>query len=315
MNQSSAFQMPDCQIPDCQIFAGVDGGGTKCRVRLRNAQGVLIGEAEGGSGNIRLGLDLVWNNILTAIDQALVNAGAGPGRNSAVFGKMSLGLGLAGISDAGDAARTIAAGPRFGRCEASSDAHTAVLGAFSGRDGGILISGTGSAAYAWVGGKGIQVGGWGFELCDDGSAADLGRDALRAALDGQDGMAPTTDFTRAVIARFGTATDIVHFVTDARPRDYGQLAPMVMQFADAGDAVAVALVEQQARFMGRYIARLNEIGAKSVCLVGGMAPVFQPWLSPAARAVLAEPEHDALEGAILMAQGHANGLTPAKVTG
>ncbi|ESQ87483.1 ATPase [Asticcacaulis sp. AC460] len=304
MNQSSAFQ----------IFAGVDGGGTKCRVRLRDAQGALIGEAEGGSGNIRLGLDLVWNNILSALDTALGKAG----RNRSVFPKMSLGLGLAGISDAGDAARTIAAGPDFGRCDASSDAHTAVLGAFSGRDGGILISGTGSAGYAWVGGKAIQVGGWGFELGDEGSAADLGRNALRAALHAHDGLGPVTEFTRAVIAHFGAPADIVHFVTDARPRDYGQLSPMIMTFADAGDSVAVTLVEDQARFMGRYIGRLHELGAAKVCLVGGMAPVLQPWLSPAARSVLAEPEHDALEGAILMAQGAANGLSsvlaPPQVT-
>ncbi len=300
MNQSS---------PPYQIFAGVDGGGTKCRVRLRDANGTLIGEAEGGSGNIRLGLDLVWSHILQALDTALAQSG----RNRSAYGKISLGLGLAGISDYGDAARTIAAGPKFARCEASSDAHAAALGAFSGRDGAILISGTGSAAYAWVGGHGIQIGGWGFELGDDGSAADLGRDALRATLDAIDGLSPPSSLTQALLARFETPAEIVHFVTSAKPKDYGELAPLIMQHAGQGDPVAVALVEKQAHDMGRYIARLHEVGAHRIALVGGMAPVFKPWLNPVAQALLAEPEHDALEGALLMAQGQPSGLKPAQV--
>lgn len=295
--------------PQLELFAGVDGGGTQCRIRLRDAHGQLLGEGVSGSGNIRLGLDLVWTNILTALDQALARAG----RDRTAFSRMSLGLGLAGISDAGDAVRAVAAGPRFARIDAASDAHTACLGAHSGRDGGILISGTGSAAYAWVRGKGTQVGGWGFELCDKGSAADLGRDALRAALEGQDGLGPQSLLTRQLLARFGSAAEIVHFVTSAKPRDYGALAPVVMNAAGDGDPVAVALVRRQAEDIGRYVARLHEIGADKVCLVGGMAQVFAPWLGEATRAGLAEAEHDALEGAILLAHGMSSGLAPQKV--
>ena len=298
---------PDSHL---QLFAGVDGGGTKCRVRLRDAGGTLLGEAEGGSGNVRLGLDLVWGNIIAALDDVLAQAGL----DRSAYGRISLGLGLAGISRADDAEATIAAGPKFARCDAASDAHTACLGAFSGRDGGILISGTGSAAHAWVGGQSYQIGGWGFEVCDNGSAADLGRSAIREALMGYDGLAPETDFTRALIARFGQPADIVHWVTTAKPRDFGALAPMIMSHAGKGDIVAVALVEKSAHDLGRYIARLHEIGARKVCLVGGMAPVFMPWLSSWARSVLAEPEHDALEGAIMLAYGTANGLRPHVAT-
>ncbi len=287
------------------IYAGVDGGGTHCRVRLRDTDGRVLGEAEGGPANIRLGLNLVWANILSALDQALTQAGQSP----VSWDKISIGLGLAGIADTSDVERTIKAGPRFARIDAATDAHTACLGAFSGRDGGLLIAGTGSAAYAWVGGKGHPVGGWGFEVCDDGSAASLGRESIRSALQGWDGLAPETDFTRAVILHFGGhPADIVHWVTTAKPRDYGQLAPLTMKYADDGDAIAVGLVQQSAHDLGRYIARLHEIGATKVCLVGGMAKPFGPWLSPWTNSVLAEPEHDALDGAILMAHGRDNGI-------
>ena len=290
--------------PNLQLFAGVDGGGTRCRVRLRDAHGALIGEGTSGPGNVRLGLEPVWANILAALDQALAQGG----RNRTAFARLSLGLGLAGISDQGDAERVIAAGPRFARAAAASDVHTACLGAFSGRDGGVVISGTGSSAYAWAGGKGTQVGGWGFELCDDGSAADLGRGALRAALDGADGLGPASEMTRAILSQFGTPSGIVHFVTGARPRDYGALSPLVMGFADSGDAVAAALVRHQAASIGVYVKRLNAIGAPKVCLVGGMAEPFSPWLDAETKALLTEPEHDALEGGLLLAHGMSNGL-------
>lgn len=297
------------------LYAGVDGGGTHCRVRLRDAAGQLMGEAEGGPANIRLGLNLVWGNILGALDKALAEAR----RPSISWDEISIGLGLAGIADASDIDRTLKAGPRFARADAATDAHTACLGAFSGRDGGLLIAGTGSAAYAWVAGRGHAVGGWGFEVCDDGSAASLGREAIRSALQGWDGLGPVTEFTRAVIAHFGGhPADIVHWVTTAKPRDYGLLAPLTMTFADEGDAVAVSLVQQSATDLGRYIARLHEIGAAKVCLVGGMAKPFGPWLSPWTHSILATPEQDALEGALLMAHGAengiGNGMTPQTVS-
>ena len=161
-----------------------------------------------------------------------------------------------------------------------------------------------------MGQKATQIGGWGFEVCDNGSAADLGRMAIRAALEGQDGLAPDTGFTRALIEHFGGhPADIVHWVTTAKPRDYGALAPLVMGFANGGDAVAVALVQHSANDLARYIGRLHAIGADKVCLVGGMAPIFRPWIDPKTRAGLAEPEHDALEGGLLMAHGVSNGLS------
>lgn len=289
-----------------QYFLGIDGGGSNCRARLRDAEGRLLGEGMSGSANIRLGLDLVWGHILEATDQALAQAGL----TREAFARTAIGLGLAGITTAEDAARTIAAGPRFAFASAGTDAHAAVLGAFSGRDGAILITGTGSAGYAWVKGKGHAVGGWGFEVSDDGSAAVLGREATRVALHAYDGLAPRSAFTDAVMARFNDQpSQVVAWATTARPKDYGTLAPLILSHAQDGDAVAVALIEQAARDLGRYIRRLNKLGAAQVCLVGGMAGVLTPWLAPWTRPLLATPEQDAIEGALLMAKGAGNGLS------
>jgi glucosamine kinase len=289
-----------------EYYAGVDGGGTHCRVRVRDAGGQLVGEATGGPGNIRLGFEVIWPNILTALDEALAQGG----RDRAVLPQMSFGLGLAGITNAETAQQTIAAGPDFGRIRATSDAHAALLGAFSGRDGAILITGTGSAAYGWVKGKALVAGGWGFEVSDDGSGASLGRESIRAALHAHDGLRDQTAFTRAVMDHFdGDPSVVVAWVTTARAGDYGTLAPLAISHAEQGDAVAVELVQAQAAFLERYIHRLRALGAQKVALVGGMAKPFGPWLSATVKDWLAEPEQDALEGSILMARGAPDGFS------
>lgn len=281
------------------FLIGVDGGGTGCRVRVRDSGGSLLGEAAGGPGNIRLGIDVAWGNILGALDGALAQAGL----DRAAFAQASMGLGLAGIVDLQTAQATIAAGPLCGAVRAVSDAHIACLGAFGGGDGAILISGTGSAGHAVIDGVGVPMFGWGFEVDDKGSAASLGRSAITAALDGRDGLARETSFTREVLDVLGTtAPAIVRWVSAAQPRQFGEIAPLVFAHAARGDPVALALVRRSAAEVEAMIARLIEIGAVRVCLVGGMADHIAPWLTPWARGLLAVRQEDATEGAILLAR-------------
>ncbi len=288
--------MPEIFTPSYII--GVDGGGTKCRLRLMDAAGNLLGSGVGGAANIRLGLRQAWGNILDAIDQALGQAGL----DREIFPATTIGLGLAGVVNDLDVQRTIEEGPRFGKAAVCTDAHAACLGAFDGCDGGIVICGTGSASYAWIKGKGHVVGGWGFEVCDNGSSANLGREAIRAALRGHDDLLPATDFTRAVMARFGgTPANIVEWVDTALPRDYGELAPLVMDFAGRGDPVAVGIAEQTAHDLGIYIDKLRRLGAPKVCLLGGLSEPIRPWMAPWTDSVLASPLHDAVHGALIVA--------------
>lgn len=286
-------------MSELRYLIGVDGGGTGCRARLCSADGRLLGEGAGGPGNIRLGLDVVWGNILAAVDAALAQGGL----DRTALAQTGLGLGLAGIVDESTAAATLEAGPDFAAARAVSDAHIACLGAFDGGDGAILISGTGSAGHAVVGGQGKALFGWGFEVDDKGSAASLGRSAIVAAIEGRDGLSGETDFTHAVLGRLGTdAAAIVAWITQARPRDYGTLAPLVFEHAFAGDPVALALVRRSAGEVEAMLARLVAVGAARVCLVGGMAEHIVPWLSPWARSVLAERRQDAVEGALILAR-------------
>jgi glucosamine kinase len=284
---------------DGDLFLGVDGGGTGCRVRLVDAAGTRIGEGKAGAANIRLGLDASWDQILRATDQALAEAGL----DRAALPRIHAGLGLAGITGPADAARVVAAAPPFADAAAETDAHTACLGAFEGRDGAILILGTGSAGYALVGGTSHPIGGWGFEISDDGSGAQLGREAVRAAVRAYDGLAAQSDFTLEIMARLGGhPPDVVRWVNGAKPGDYGSLAPLAIEYARRGDPVAADLVRQAVGHVENFIRRLIELGAGRVALMGGLAPVLEGWLDAATRRVLAQAEGDAMDGAVLLAR-------------
>ncbi|MDB5362749.1 MAG: ATPase [Rhodospirillales bacterium] len=281
------------------LFLGVDGGGTGCRVRLVDAAGTVLGEGKAGAANIRLGLDVSWGQILQATDQALGQAGL----DRAALARTRVGLGLAGITGPADSARVAAAAPPFAGIAAETDAHTACLGAFGGRDGAILILGTGSAGYAIVEGASHPIGGWGFEISDDGSGAQLGREAVRAAVRAYDGLGAASEFTLAIMARLGGhPPDVVAWVNGAKPGDYGGITPLIIDFARRGDPVAVELVGQAVRHVENFVRRLIALGAGRVALMGGLGPVLEEWLDPSMREMLAAAQGDAMDGAVLLAR-------------
>jgi N-acetylglucosamine kinase-like BadF-type ATPase len=63
------------------------------------------------------------------------------------------------------------------------------------------------------------------------------------------------------------------------------------------------------------VERLLACGAPTVCLVGGLAASFAPWLPRSLQSRLAAPAADAVDGAILMAQEGQDARQPARADG
>jgi glucosamine kinase len=281
------------------LFLGIDGGGTKCRARLRNAQGDLLGEGTGGPSNIRLDPDLVWNSLLTACGEALSQAGL----QESDLSRVHAGMGAAGAGQTSAVERLLARSHPFASFEIDTDAHTAWLGAFNGGDGAILIVGTGSCGYGGVSGQCHYVGGWGYEVSDEGSGAALGRELLRRCIWAHDGRALSTPLSDAVLAEFKNDLEIlVDWVGKARPSDYGRYAPLVLDYAERRDPLAVDLVANAAAGLGQIATRLLDHGAPAICLFGGLAEPMRPWLPPPVQRTIASPMADAVDGAILLAR-------------
>ena len=185
------------------LFIGVDGGGTRCRARLGDAEGRVLGEGYAGAANTRLGLESVWHEVHTACEQALADAGLAPD----TLGELYAGLGLAGLSLASERKKLTAMAHPFAAMAVETDAYIACLGAHGGDDGGILIFGTGSCGCAIVQGRSFTVGGWGFQLSDHGSGARLGYAALRQALLAHERIIPATPLSQALMARHNNSPE------------------------------------------------------------------------------------------------------------
>jgi glucosamine kinase len=282
-----------------RLFLGIDGGGTTSRARLTDADGRLLGEGRAGSSNLVLGMVVATEAVLLAAREAIAAAGLSESRMSDIVA----GLGLAGANVPPLAETLLNVRFPFASVALASDAVIACLGAFGGEDGAILILGTGSQGLAMVDGKATSIGGWGFELSDAGSGAVLGRAVIRAAMLAIDDLGPATGLTDAVLARFGRDPSAAAlWAKTATPRDFGAFAPLVVQHFSQGDPVAVDLLTASARSVTRMVKRLIDLGAERIALMGGLAGIYRPLLSPGMTSILVEPRGDALDGALSLAR-------------
>jgi glucosamine kinase len=239
------------------------------------------------------------DSILTASRAAARDAGL----DESDLARAHAGFGLAGATLKSASDRLLTEPSPFASIVIETDAYAAWLGAHCGEDGAILILGTGSCGLAIVNGKRFDVSGWGAEVGDEASGQRIGREAIRRALWAHDGRAAMSPLARAILDHFGgSAEAIVGFATAARPADYGRFVPLVQEYAERLDPLALALVAEEAAEAARMVVRLIEVGAPSVCLIGGLAEPLSGWLPPPVRARLAPPRGDALDGAILMAR-------------
>jgi glucosamine kinase len=282
-----------------RLTIGAYCGASRCHARLRDGEGRAIAEAQGSGGNLYVDFDAALAAVDKRIDAVCAKAGLG----AADRAKLTLGLGLAGLSSPADAARVEARYAAFARVRAANDALAGCLGAHGGGDGALVIAGTGSAAIARVGGGETMIGGRGFLLGDDGSAARVGAEAIRAALRAHDGIGPASSLTEEVMRRFGDPLTATQWALTAKPAGYSAFMPLVFERAAAGDAVALTIVAAAARAIDALIGATRALGAIRVVLVGGMNPAITPYLVEASREVLRDPLYDDADGAILIAGG------------
>jgi glucosamine kinase len=88
----------------------------------------------------------------------------------------------------------------------------------------------------------------------------------------------------------------------AQPRDFGMLAPLVVEYSARGDAVACELMHGAATHIDGLASRLAALGVARLALSGGLTASMEPWLSPQTRERLVMPEGDALSGALQLAR-------------
>ncbi len=291
------------------IYIGVDGGGTKCKAYIEDANGNLLGQAQGGPAQIRISVDRAWGSVLDAINKALDQANIS--LDSANY-RFHVGFALAG-TEVKEAFDDFLSRPHpFTTISLKSDAYAACLGAHGGKDGAIIIIGTGVIGLRIQGNEVIQVGGWGFPHGDEGSAAWLGMEAVRLTFQAYDGRAPFSPLLTAILQKFDN--DISRFVTwanTAQSTQFAGIAPLVIEHVDTMDPWALTLIKQAGGEINKICLAMEEkAGSKNskfpYSLFGGIAPFVEPWLGEELRSRILPRQNDATRGAIFMIKKELN---------
>ena len=257
------------------LFLGVDGGGTRTRAVVMDAEGRELARAEGPPTLIDPANPRATIGVITHVcRQAVGDAGA------ALPAKV-LWAGIAGAGN--DPTRSvvrealqeaeIAETVHVGR-----DAKAAFHDAFGSEPGILLISGTGSIAVGrGVDGSTVRIGGWGVLLGDEGSGYAMGMAALRAVVRGEDGRSMKTRLRDPILEKLGLdrPEDLIAWIAIAGKADVAALVPIVCAQAEVGDEVAGIIVEHAVEdLVAHVLTVVRRLGPwpsrPAVALAGGL---------------------------------------------
>lgn len=275
-------------------WVGIDGGGTRTRAWVAGADGTVIGRGEAGASALGQGAEQAWRHIAEAV------AVAAPG---VALSTCALGLGLSGTGVPAQLQAFLAADPGVARLTVVTDGLVALLGAHGGEPGALLISGTGSVAEALLpDGSRRMVGGWGWQIGDEGSGAWLGQQAMKLAQAAFDGRAANGPLAQAVFVAAGASREaLLGYCAQAGQAGYARLAPLVFDHAD-GDPAAAALLDQAARALDALAQAVHP--TLPLALAGSIAQRLLPRLNPAVQARRIEPRGEPVAGALWLIQQH-----------
>ena len=279
------------------IYVGIDGGASHCRANVYDANLRLLGQGRAGPANPVNGLQQTQSSILQAISQALQAAGLA----DYPLQKLVVGAGLAGLHLTSQRQAMAAWQHPFRQLYLTTDLHAALLGALAGKDGGVIIMGTGFSALAVVNGQQYPIGGYGFPINATASGSWFGLEVIKAVLHDFDGVGEATSLTQAVLAGCDVFS-LAEKMNNAPAQDFATFAPLVFAHAKQGDSVSMALIKQAAAYIDGVIQQLSRRGANSIALVGGVAPFIQPWLQAAHQNLIVAAQASPEYGVMLWAQ-------------
>jgi N-acetylglucosamine kinase-like BadF-type ATPase len=230
-----------------RLYLGIDGGQSSTTALIANETGQVLGRGVGGPCN-HVAAAEGRAKFLSALATCLAEASREANLELASLHFEAACLGLSGgPEDKAAYARELIRSRLY---EITDDAEIALAGATAGEPGIIVIGGTGSIARGRnAQQKTARAGGWGYIFGDEGGAFDLARQALRAALQQEEGWGPATLLYPLLLEKTGaeTANKLLHSFYGSFDRTrIATLAPLVTQAAEQQDQPALAILENAA---------------------------------------------------------------------
>ncbi|NVK24756.1 MAG: ATPase [Gammaproteobacteria bacterium] len=294
------------KFEDKQLYLGVDGGGSKCRAIIYEPNQGKLAEAVSGPANVLRGADNAIDNIIRATDEALASLSLSADHKK----ELIAGIGLAGLNLESCMKEMQLWQHPFKQAYFTSDLHIACIGAHSGKDGAVMIVGTGSSALASSNNQIKEIGGHGFPVGDCGSGAWLGLKAIEVTLETLDGLKESSPLTQAItkLYQIDSAIDLAQTVSYFLPVDFAKLAPLVMEHFAQGDQYAKQFVSVGAEYLSKVAAQLieNPNGTATeelpLALIGGLSPLMAQYFSEDVKDKIKQADNPPEIGAVLFAQ-------------
>ena len=244
------------------LVLGIDGGGSKTILAVVDSGGRIVLNTRTGGINPLDNSD--WRGALEA-----------------ALAPMAKTLGLVAVAAAlpahgeveaiSAAQREVVASALSGQPQhVLNDVDAAQIGAFAGEPGILILSGTGSMAWARdTGGRSHRVGGWGDVVGDEGSSYWIGHRILGLISQSLDGRSEPTGLVDAVfdqlrLGRTDPADALEDWVSRLKhPRaEIAALARLATGLAETGDAGARSIIEAAADELARHVRAIErKVGA------------------------------------------------------
>ena len=231
-----------------RYFLGIDGGGTKTVFRLTDENQNLCKEIYKGTSNP--------NDIGMENTKRILKEGISEVCDSIPYEKITL---FAGISGGGMTGENASALKRFFgefdfyAFDNGSDLENLI--ALADRNPSILvIMGTGFIVYAVNGNSRKRIAGWGQFFDEGGCGYTVGKDVITAVLCETDGSGEKTSLSSLLEKRLGESAEqhLAKFYQKGK-RYIAEFTPLAFEAADAGDPVALRILEKNMTFAAQKI--------------------------------------------------------------
>jgi len=283
-----------------QLFLGIDGGGSKCKAIIVNADKEILGTGISGPANPLHGYDQAINSITESAELALADANL----EGVALNDIYAGVGLAGVNLPALFEQIANWQHPFKGMFLATDLLIACLGAHGGEDGAVMITGTGSCGFSYVDGHPYIVGAHGFPHGDMGSGAWFGLQAAKQVLLSLDNIIPPSSLNCKLLEALQVTDglELVEVIAGKPAAYYAKLANLVFDAAEEGDDLALTIVKEGASYIDDVARQLWNKQPPRMSLIGGLTPRIKPWLGAETRERLSEPLSPPEIGAVLFAQ-------------
>ncbi|MFZ1320500.1 MAG: BadF/BadG/BcrA/BcrD ATPase family protein [Ignavibacteria bacterium] len=260
---------------ETKFYIGADSGGTKFELLIVSLSGKILKSFRTKGIHYSVAGPQKYSEKITEYIQAAVFKSGLEIENC-----MGICIGLAGAREESDRtklAKLFKQKTKVRKIIINSDAMTALIGAFEGKEGIILISGTGSVLYGYYKNKIKRIGGWGRIIGDEGSGYWIGKKALNVAakeFDRVNDISLQSSLCKKLFSEFGIDRSNLNDMIFKENFDIQKITPHVLDLAGKKSKVCIEIIETAVEdliyHIKTYLDFVKPVRVLKIALIGSL---------------------------------------------